>query len=149
MLLTKHLIPFVPNSFPQCCTIQIYISSTRGGKLEHVNVRAVEHIKLSDFFFYEMCPTIPPSRLEDFSLFKENYHFIVTILTVLWLISMKKSLMQFGVDCIVLCLGIIFYYYYMVKNIGYTLFWNSFYEASDRYLNAMWCFLFLLGTLKV
>ena len=50
LILIKYLIPFVPSSFAQCCATQIYIASTWGGKREHVSVRDVEHIQLSDFF---------------------------------------------------------------------------------------------------
>jgi hypothetical protein len=105
----------VPSSFPQCCASQVYtyIASSRGGKREHVNVRVVEHIILPEFFFNEMRPTFPPSRLKDFSLFKENDLFIITILNVFSFIEMKKSLMKVGVDYIVLRSGIL-YYCYMV-----------------------------------
>ena len=58
-----------------------------------------------------MCPTIPPSWLKDLSLFKENDRSIISIFTVLLFISMKKNLMQVGVDYIVLRLGILYYYY--------------------------------------
>jgi hypothetical protein len=49
--------------------------------------------------------------MKDLSLFKENYGLIISILTVLSFIAMKKSLMEVRVDYIVLRNGFLYRYY--------------------------------------